>query len=259
LTDVGTAFAFSHKFLFTAFHVVEEPDPEFEVDGIYISEPLNPLKFIHEVKVVGMSKELDVAVLECLPVHFFRLPLRCTALQSFSSVYTVQRTESATTTVHCGRAYPGNKLWEGRCDAPSKQGCSGGPVLDRHGQVVGMFKGRDGEIDGVFIISEGLLHALQIIKGNSMTWRDWGFKAVVGAPSASSDGSPKSNERKEESLSRKRHSSEKDGANKRRASEKDGSNKRRANQLLSLNERDVRPRKLPWKPSALDMTRHRVA
>jgi hypothetical protein len=107
LTDVGTAFAFSHKFLFTAFHVVEEHDPEFEVDGIYISEPLNPLKFIHEVKVVGMSKELDVAVLECLPVHFFRLPLRCTALQSFSSVYTVQRTESATTTVHCGRAYPG--------------------------------------------------------------------------------------------------------------------------------------------------------
>jgi hypothetical protein len=189
-----------------------------------------------------------VAVLECLPVQFFRLPLRCTALQRFSSVYTVQRTESATTTVHRGRVYPGHKPWEGRCDAPSKQGCSGGPVLDRHGQVVGIFKGRDGEIDVVFIISEGLLHALQIIKGNSMAWRDWGLKAVFCAPSASSEGSPKSNERKEESPSRKR-----------RTTEKDVSNKRRANQLLSINERDAGPRKLPWKPSALNMTRHRVA
>lgn len=115
---------------FTSFQVIEEPDPEFEVDCIYISETLNPPKFFYELKVVGTAKDLDVAVLECRSVHFFRLPLRFTALQSFSSVYTVQRIESVMATVHSGRAYPGNKPLEGRCDAPSKPRCSGGPVLD---------------------------------------------------------------------------------------------------------------------------------
>ncbi|KAF8249411.1 hypothetical protein K440DRAFT_641412 [Wilcoxina mikolae CBS 423.85] len=77
--------------------------------------------------------------------------------------------------------------WDGRCDAPSTDGCSGGPVLDREGQVVGMFKGQKGDIDGVFITSEGSLHTLLIIKGPSVTWKDWGLKAVVGSASPSSE------------------------------------------------------------------------
>jgi hypothetical protein len=146
-----------------------------------------------------------------------------------------------------------------------------------------MFKGRNGDIEGVLITSEGLLHALQSITSSAVTWRDWGLKAVAGAPSASSNRSPKSNESKEKSPSRKRRASEKDGSNKRRASEKDGSNKRRASekdgsnkrrasekdgsnkrrasekdgsnkrrakQFLSLNEKDITPCKLTWKPLA---------
>jgi hypothetical protein len=187
--DVGTAFAFSYKYLFTAFHVLHEPDPEFEVEGIYISEPLNPMKFLYELEVVGMARELDVAVLRCRKVHFFRLRLRCTALQAFSSVYTTQRIESVVARVHRGHAYQGDTLWEGRCDAPSTDGRSGGPVLDSRGLVVGMLKGRKGDIDGVFIISEGLMHALSIIKGPSMAYKDWGL--VRSASSSLDLASPK--------------------------------------------------------------------
>lgn len=66
-----------------------------------------------------------------------------------------------------------------------------------------MFKGRHGDIDGVFITSEGLLRALARIKGSFVTWRDWGLKAVVGPPSASSDR-----------YSRKRRESEMDSSQK---------------------------------------------
>jgi len=53
--NAGTAFAFSYKYLFIAFHLVHELNPEFEVEGIYISEPLNPMKFLCELEVVGMA------------------------------------------------------------------------------------------------------------------------------------------------------------------------------------------------------------
>jgi hypothetical protein len=116
----------SYKYLFTALHVINEPDPEFELEGIYISEPLNyiseplnPMKLLYKLEVVGAVPELDVAVPRCRKVHFFRLPLRFTALPAFASVYTTQCIGAAVVTVHRGSAYKGNMAYEGRCDAPS--------------------------------------------------------------------------------------------------------------------------------------------
>ncbi|KAF8253158.1 hypothetical protein K440DRAFT_643150 [Wilcoxina mikolae CBS 423.85] len=177
---VGTAFAFSYKYLFTAYHIIEEPSPKYEVAEIFVSDPLNPMKKLHELQFVGYVKDLDVAVLRCSDVHFFRLALRTTALQTFSSVYTTQRVEQPVVTLHKGRAYPSERAWEGKCDAPSADRCSGSPVLDSEGRVIGMLTGRRGEINAVFTTSEGLLHALLIIRGPMMTWRDWGIKAVMG-------------------------------------------------------------------------------
>ena len=44
-----------------------------------------------------------------------------------------------------------------------------------------MLTGRRGEINSDFVVSEGLLHALFLIRGPLVSWRDWGIKAVVGA------------------------------------------------------------------------------
>ncbi|KAA8914830.1 hypothetical protein FN846DRAFT_1018149 [Sphaerosporella brunnea] len=81
----------------------------------------------------------------------------------------------------------GERPWEARCDAPPSDGFSGGPVLDREGQAVGMLADRSGDADksfinGVFTTSEGLIHALALIEG-SKSWKRWGLKAVVGATS----------------------------------------------------------------------------
>ncbi|KAF8536399.1 hypothetical protein BDD12DRAFT_890237 [Trichophaea hybrida] len=110
--DVGTAFAFSYKYLFTAYHIIEEPSPKYEVAEIFVSNPLDPIKKLHELQFVGYVKDLDVAVLRCSDVHFLRLALRTTALQTFSSVYTTQRVEQPVVTLHKGRAYPSERAWE---------------------------------------------------------------------------------------------------------------------------------------------------
>lgn len=170
----------SHKYLLTAFHIIEEPNLNYEIAEIFISDPLDPTKKLHELRVVGYAKYLDVAVLLCHDVHFFRLALRTTALQTFSSVYTTQRIEQPVVVLHKGRVYPSERAWEGKCDAPSAAGCSGSPVLDNGGRVLGMLTGRRGEISAVFIVSEGLLHALVLIRGPLMSWKDWGIKTVVG-------------------------------------------------------------------------------
>ena len=100
-------------------------------------------------------------------------------LQTFSSIYTTQRIEPAIV-LHKGRGYPSERLWEGKCDAPSAPGRSGSPVLDNGGRVLGMLTGRRGEINAVSVASEGLLHALFLNRGTLVSWRDWGIKAVVG-------------------------------------------------------------------------------
>lgn len=51
--------------------------------------------------------------------------------------------------VYYGRAYPEILPFEGRCD-----GCSRGPVTERGGNAIGMFKGRWG-LDGVFVKANG--------------------------------------------------------------------------------------------------------
>jgi S1-C subfamily serine protease len=151
--DFGTAFAFSWKYLFTAFHIINEPSPEWKIEGVYISDQTDPLKFLYEVKVIGKAENIDVAVLKCHEVHFFRLLLRCNLFKHRRPSYTKDG------------PIGGGKPWEALCDAPPSDGFSGGPVLDREGQVVGMLAGRSGDADksfinGGFTTSEGLIHAL---------------------------------------------------------------------------------------------------
>lgn len=73
-------------------------------------------------------------------------------------------------------------------------GFSGSPVLDMKGRVVGMLKGRRGDINVTFTISEGLLNALHIIGGPRMTWGDWGIKAIFGPGGRQPGQSARSNE-----------------------------------------------------------------
>jgi hypothetical protein len=70
------AFAFSHKYLFTAYQVIHEPDPEFKV-----------------LEIVGSVLDLDTSVLRCHSLHFLDLDSNAQSYGSFSSVYTVQKLE----------------------------------------------------------------------------------------------------------------------------------------------------------------------
>lgn len=179
--NVGTAFAFSRESLFTSNHLIKESDPEFEVDGVYISNPLNPMRLLYKVDIVGTAPDLDVAVLRCRQAHFSPLPLLCTSLQGFPSLYTVQRVQCLAVTIHQGHGRQRNAQWEGRCDAPSTNGCAGGPVLDSAGKVVGLLRGRTAEVEGVFTTSEGLMAALLMNRGSLMTREDWGLGWVAGS------------------------------------------------------------------------------
>jgi len=149
-TDVGTAFAFSHKYLFTAYQVIHEPDPEFKV-----------------LEIVGSVPDLDTSVLRCHSLHFLDLDSNA---QSYGSLAWYTRYKGWSLMVYYGRAYPGILPFEGRCDAPSTDGCSRGPVTERGGNAIGMFKGCWG-LDGVFVKAEGSLHALAIIW--TMTRKEW--------------------------------------------------------------------------------------
>lgn len=239
--DVGNAFAFAHNYLFTTFHTINQEDQEFKVEGIYISDRLDPTKALYKLEVVGVSKELDIAVLRCRRVHLFRLGLRATSLQTFRTVYTVNCVESQIVTLHSGRVYPGRTIFMGRCDAPSAQGWSGGPLLDTSGQVIGMLKGTLGDVDRVFINTEGLLYALGRIK-SSWGWRDWGIKAVL-----SEEGSIESGER------RKR---EADDESRKRPPQEVAVVERKTWKLskLAVDETD-HAQKQSWRPTALVLSK----
>ena len=104
---MGTAFASGHKYLFTAYHITQEPDPRYEVMGVFISDPLGPSKKLHDLEVVGHveSELLDIAILKSRHVHFFRLASCTSSLQTFSTLYTTQRVEQPIVRLHKGRAY----------------------------------------------------------------------------------------------------------------------------------------------------------
>ena len=126
----------------------------------------------------------------------------------------------------------------GCCEASSAQGWSGGPLLDTSGQVIGMLKGTLGDVDRVFINTEGLLYALGRIK-SSWEWRDWGIKAVL-----SEEGSIESGER-------------------RKRGEADDESRKRPPQEVAVVERKTRKlsklavdethhaQKKSWRPTAL--------
>ena len=165
--------------------------------GVFISDPLDPLKKLHELEVVGHVEPelLDIAILKSRHVHFFRIALCTSSLQTFSTLYTTRRVEQPTVTLHKGRAHPSEMPWGGKCDAPSMDGFSESPVLDMKGRVVGMLKDWRGDINGTFTTSEGLLKALHIIGGPKMTWGDWGIKAICGPGGRQSGQSARSNEK----------------------------------------------------------------
>ena len=106
--DVGTAFLFGHKYLFTVYHITQEPAPKYEVMGVFISDPLGPFKELQDLEVVGHveSELLDIAILKSRHVHSFRLASCTSSLQTFSTLYTTQRVEQPIVTLHKERAYP---------------------------------------------------------------------------------------------------------------------------------------------------------
>ena len=68
--DVGTAFAFSHKYLFTSYHIMQELTSKYEVVGVFVSDSLDPTKNLHELEAIGHIESLDVAFLKSRDVHF---------------------------------------------------------------------------------------------------------------------------------------------------------------------------------------------
>ncbi len=129
--------------------------------------------FLYEAKLVGLPEETDVAVLSTREVDFLRLPICGSELPMFRSVYTDQRTEPVIATIHQDQIYPGTVAWESRCSASSVAGCSGGPVLDQTGHVVGMLRSHKGGNDRVFPTSAGLMVALLEIN-ICFDQQDWG-------------------------------------------------------------------------------------
>lgn len=166
--NIGSAFAFTKKYLFTTHKLLQELDPGFEIDSVWISDPADPLtKLGCKVTVLGSVEELDVAVLECDQIDLPDYDLCHTPPHNPLVIYVAHRGQSLTPEIRRGTAYPLHRPYEGLCCIRPMKRCTGAPVLDSHARVIGMLK------SGVsFATSDGLMHALKQI-GMSLHGEDY--------------------------------------------------------------------------------------
>lgn len=159
LHNIGSAFAFTKHYLFTTHKLLQESDPDFEVDSVWISDPADPLtKLGCKVTVLGSVEELDVAVLECDQIDLPDFDLCHTPPHNPLVIYVAHRGQSLTPEIRRGTAYPIRRPYEGVCCLRPMKRCAGAPVLDSQARVIGMLK------SGVsFATSDGLMHALKQI------------------------------------------------------------------------------------------------
>lgn len=157
--NIGSAFAFTKNYLFTTHNLLQELDPDFEVDGVWISHPADPLtKLVCKLRVVGSVQELDVAVLKCDEFELANYDLRHKPPQTPLVIYIAQRDQSLIPELRRGTAHSLRGPFEGLCCVRPIERCSGAPVLDSRGRVIGMLKCRVS-----FATSDGLIHALKQI------------------------------------------------------------------------------------------------
>lgn len=157
--NIGSAFAFTKNYLFTTHNLLQELDPDFDIDSVWISHPADPLtKLVCKVRIVGSVQELDVAVLECDEFDFPDYDLRPMPPQNPLVIYIAQRSQSLKSELCRGTASPLRGPYEGLCCIRPMERCNGAPVLDSHGKVIGMLKSRVS-----FATSDGLMHALKQI------------------------------------------------------------------------------------------------
>lgn len=157
--NIGSAFAFTRNYLFTTHKLLQELDPGFEIDSVWISDPADPLtKLGCKVTVLGSVEELDVAVLECNQIDLPDYELCHTPPHNPLVIYVAHHGQSLTPEIRRGTAYPIREPYEGVCCIPPMKRCTGAPVLDSQARVIGMLK------NGVsFATSDGLMHALKQI------------------------------------------------------------------------------------------------
>lgn len=157
--NIGSAFAFTKNYLFTTHKLLQELDPSFEIDSVWISDPADPLtKLGCKVTVLGSVEELDVAVLECDQIDLPDFDLCHTPSHNPLVIYVAYRGQSLTPEIRRGTAYPIRRPYEGLCCIRPIKRCTGAPVLDSQARVIGMLK------NGVsFATSDGLMYALKQI------------------------------------------------------------------------------------------------
>lgn len=166
--NIGSAFAFTRNHLFTTHQLLQELDPGFEIDSVWISDPADPLtKLGCKVTVLGSVEELDVAVLECNQIDMPDYELCHTPPHDPLVIYVAHRGESLTPEIRRGTAYPIRGPYEGFCCIRPIKRCTGAPVLDSQARVIGMLKS-----GASFATSDGLMHALKQI-GMSLHGNDY--------------------------------------------------------------------------------------
>lgn len=171
--NIGSAFALTKNYLFTTHKLLQELDPDFEIDSVWISDPADPVTRLGcKVRVLGSIEELDVALLECDQIDLPDYDFCHTPPHNPLVIYVAHRGQSLTPEVRRETAYPLRRPYEGLCCIRPMKRCSGSPVLDSHARVIGMLK------SGVsFVTSDGLMHALKQI---GMSLDDHGFAEVEG-------------------------------------------------------------------------------
>lgn len=107
---------------------------------LYISHPLDPSLKLFQLAIVGASKFFDLALLRCEDTKFHRVAVE-EVVEAYETVYHVESLDINFLVVHKSTCVPsGNDIF-GHSVGPSDSGFSGGPVMNRRGHCIGVFKG----------------------------------------------------------------------------------------------------------------------